>query len=400
MIRRRMPGVRISGCVALGVVVALAAGCGGGGDPEQDDRPPVGKPRVALEQIGKANEPIFMSQPPGEDEDLYVVERAGTIRVLGADGKPFLDISADVDIEAESGLFSVAFAPDYAKSGLFYVAYAGLDQRLHLEEFQSAPGAEPVADPASRRSLLALDHPNPIHWGGLVAFGPDGYLYLGTGDGAPPEGAPVSGAAQDLEDLLGKLLRIDPAPGQDLPYSIPPDNPFVGKPGRDEIYALGLRNPWRYSWDRETDAFTAGDVGSSLQEEVNYVEGNDLAGANFGWPEFEGTEVKSDIDAPGAIPPAYSYERTDEAEGKLDPPCAVTGGYVVRDPDLPELEGRYVYADFCESVLRSFKPGAEATDDRSLGVVFERIASFAEDNAGHVYALSLNGEIVRLSSRD
>ena len=141
-------------------------------------------------------------------------------------------------------------------------------------------------------------------------------------------------------------------------------------------------------------------MGSSLQEEVNYVESDELAGANFGWPAFEGTAVKSDIEAPGAIPPAFSYERTQEPVGKLDPTCAVTGGYVVRDPELPQLEGRYVYADFCQSVLRSFEPGAEARDDRSLGIVFERIASFAEDNAGHVYALSLNGEIARLSSRD
>ena len=183
---------------------------------------------MELEQVGKATEPIFMSQPPGEGEDLYVVERAGTIRVLGADGKlardPFLDISADVNIEGESGLFSVAFAPDYAKSGLFYVAYAGLDQRLHLEEFQRVPGAAPAADPASRRSLLAIEHPNVIHWGGLVAFGPDGYLYFGTGDGAPLEG-PISDAAQDLDTLLGKLLRIDPAPGAGPPVLDPGRQP-------------------------------------------------------------------------------------------------------------------------------------------------------------------------------
>ncbi|MDQ3572553.1 MAG: PQQ-dependent sugar dehydrogenase [Actinomycetota bacterium] len=384
---------------ALVLLALVAAGCDGSGDDDREGkRALIGKAAVELEQVGEAREPVFLSQPPGEERDLYVVERAGTIRVLGADGElardPFLDIRARVDTEAEGGLLSLAFAPDYPRSGHLYVAYAGRDKQLHLDEFTRAAGPDPLADLASRRPLLAIEHPNQIHWGGLVASGPDGYLYLATGDGGPLE--PISDVAQDLDSLLGKLLRIDPSPGNGLPYSIPPDNPFAGKPGRDEIYAYGLRNPWRYSFDRETGGFSVGDVGSSVQEELNYVDGDQLAGANFGWPAYEGTaRAEPGVDAPGAIPPVFSYERTGKPLGKLDPTCAVTGGYVVRDPDLPELDGRYVYADFCQALLRSFEP-LEAQDERSLGVVFERIASFAEDNAGHIYTLSLNGEIAKL----
>ena len=383
----------------LALLVPLVAGCSSDDEERQRKRDLIGKAQVTLEPVGEAKEPVHLAQPPEEREDLYVVERKGTIRVLDADGEldadPFLDIRPLVRTEGEAGMLSLAFAPDYAESGRLYVAYSGRDHKLHLDEFTADDAA---ADPASRRSLLEIDHPNDIHWGGLVTFGPDGYLYLATGDGGPLE--PISDVAQDLDSLLGKLLRIDPEGGEEAAYEIPDDNPFVGKPGRDEVYAYGFRNPWRHSFDRETDAFTFGDVGSSVQEELNHIEAPELAGANFGWPAYEGTARQlEDIEAPGAIAPAFSYERTGEKLGKLDPTCAVTGGYVVRDPDLPDLEGRYVYADFCQAVLRSFEPGAEATDEQSLGVVFERIASFAEDNAGHVYALSLNGEIVRLSPR-
>ena len=403
MRRRMRPARGILSVAVLPLLVSFAAGCGGSDDDDRKrKRDLIGKAQLELEPVGEAKEPVFLSQPPGEQDDLYVVERAGTIRVLDADGElardPFLDIRSRVHTDGEGGLLSLAFAPDYAESGHLYVAYAGRDKRLHLEEFTRASGAEPAADPASRRSLLEIEHPNDIHWGGLATFGPDGYLYLATGDGGPLD--PISDVAQDLDSLLGKLLRIDPRSGEGTPYLIPRDNPYVGRPGRDEVYAYGFRNPWRYSFDRKTDAFSFGDVGSSVQEELNYVESDKLAGANFGWPAFEGTASQlEDVEAPGAIPPAYSYERTGEKLGELDPTCAVTGGYVVRDSELPELEGRYVYADFCQALLRSFEPGAEATDERSLGVVFERIASFAEDNAGHIYALSLNGEIVRLSLR-
>ena len=384
----------------LALLVPLVAGCSNDDEDRQRKRDLIGKAQVELEPVGEAKEPVHLAQPPEERDDLYIAERRGTIRVLGADGelarKPFLDIRPLVRTEGEAGMLSLAFAPDYAESGRLYVAYSGRDHKLHLDEF-TADGE--AADLRSQRPLLEINHPNDVHWGGLATFGPDGYLYLATGDGGPLD--PISDVAQDRYSLLGKLLRIDPGDGEEANYLIPDDNPYAaGKPGRDEVYAFGFRNPWRYSFDRKTGAFTFGDVGSSLQEELNYVEAADLAGSNFGWPAYEGTARQlEDVEAPGAIPPAFSYERTGEKLGKLDPTCAVTGGYVVRDPNLPDLKGRYVYADFCQAVLRSIEPGAEATDDETLGVVFERIASFAEDNAGHVYALSLNGEIVRLSPR-
>jgi glucose/arabinose dehydrogenase len=237
--------------------------------------------------------------------------------------------------------------------------------------------------------VLVMPDFAPNHNGGLVLFGPDGHLYIGTGDGGLEEDVHRTG--QDLSTLLGKLLRIDPRQGGGRPYSVPADNPFVGRQGaRPEIYSYGLRNPWRFGFDPATQALSIADVGQSAQEEVDYTLAGDARGANFGWSAFEGTDrFNSDQSAPNAVPPIFTYSH--------DEGCSITGGYVVRDRGLPSLHGRYVYGDYCAGELRSFVPEIpHARDDRSLGLEVPDLSSFGLDGHGHVYAISLDGPVYRL----
>jgi glucose/arabinose dehydrogenase len=227
------------------------------------------------------------------------------------------------------------------------------------------------------------------HNGGLLMFGPEGLLYIGTGDGGQAGDPERNG--QDLGSLLGKILRIDPVESGGEPYSIPADNPFAGRPGaRGEVFAYGLRNPWRFSFDRETGDLYIADVGQDSQEEVDRLPAARAAGANLGWSAFEGTErFNEDESAPGAVRPILTYGR--------DRGCSITGGYVVRDPELAALRGRYLYGDFCAGELRSFLPAAGgARDDRSLGIDVPMLSSFSEDREGRIYATSLNGPVFQL----
>jgi glucose/arabinose dehydrogenase len=348
---------------------------------------------------------VFVAQPRGGDGTLYVVERAGRIRAVAPDGrvapKPFLDLHRVVSTQGEAGLLSLAFAPDYERSGRLYVDYADRHGHERIVGCRRRPGNDSV-DPGSAREILAIPHPNFVHWGGLLLFGRGGHLYVGVGDGGPDY--PIPATSQEQDSLLGKILRIDPCAGAATggrcaggrPYSIPAGNPYVGRPGKDEVYALGLRNPWRFSIDPKTGDLWIGDVGDFTQEEVDRVGARDGAGANFGWPDLEGTaQTKSDVKAAGSIRPVLTYRRTGKPN---DPNCAVTGGYVVRDPELPSLEGRYLYGDFCKGQIRSFElRGARAHDDRPIGVSVPRLASFGEDASGHLYAVSLNGSVYRLA---
>jgi glucose/arabinose dehydrogenase len=337
--------------------------------------------------------PDYVAQPPGEDRDLYVVEQTGRIRVID-DGrvldKPFLDLSGEISLSAEQGLLSVAFAPDYPRSGLLYVGHTDRAGHDRVTEYRRSKEDPLRADPASARSILDVEDPYPNHNGGLVLFGPDGLLYAGLGDGGP--GGDLDRHGQDLSTPLGKILRIDPRGGDGgKPYRVPAGNPFVGRPGAlPEIYAYGLRNPWRFSFDRRTGALAIGDVGESRFEEVDYVGPGEGAGANFGWSAFEGdARFNSDQQAPGHVRPVLVYGR--------DRGCSVTGGYVVRDPALRSLYGRYLYSDYCGGQLRSFVPSTRgARGDRPLGIEVAATTSFGEDNAGHVYAASLEGPVFRL----
>jgi len=364
---------------------------GGGGEPPVGD----GSGGVRLVELGQFEQPVFVAQPQGEGSDLYVVEKTGTVQLL-RDGEvadePFLDISGEVSSGGEQGLLSMAFAPDFARSGRFYVDFTDLEGDTRIQEFRVSESDPDVADLDTRRELLKVDQPYPNHNGGLLLFGPDDDLYVGLGDGGAAADPMQNG--QNLDTLLGKILRIDPRPSGGEPYSIPESNPFANEPGaRPEVFAYGLRNPWRYSFDRLEGSLSIGDVGQDNLEEVDLVARDAAAGANFGWSAFEASErFDSDQEAPGHVPPVLEYSLDGDT-------CAVTGGYVVRDESLRSLYGRYLYADFCRGELRSFpaEPEREARDDTALGLEVPQLSSFAEDDQGHVYVISLSGPVYRLA---
>jgi glucose/arabinose dehydrogenase len=387
--------VLVAGAVAL---TAVAAGCGGGGGSSvttsasagQGPQPaPSGK--VRLEKIGDFDQPTYVAQPPGST-DLYVVEQGGVVRIV-RDGQvvsnPALDISDQVTNNDEQGFLSIAFPPDFQSSRVVYAYFTGTDQNQHVVRYTVRPDG--TFDAGSARQILNMADFAENHNGGQLQFGPDGDLYIGTGDGGQEDDPRRTG--QDLSTLLGKLLRIRPNPGSGgAPYSVPPDNPFVHQQGaRPEIYSYGLRNPWRYSFDRKTDALIIGDVGQDTLEEVDYELKGKAGGANFGWSAFEGTErFNQDQTAPNAVPPIFEYRHVGGA-------CSITGGYIVRDHSLPALYGRYVYGDYCTGDLSSLVPAIpHAHDDRPLGLNVPSLSSFGEDNAGHIYAASLEGPVYRL----
>ena len=288
----------------------------------------------------------------------------------------------------------MAFAPDYATSGLFYVYYTDADGNTRVVEYKRRSDDE--ADPGSARVvLLAGASREPNHNGGLLLFGPDKLLYIGIGDGGgggDQHGA--RGNAQSLGTLLGKILRIDPrAERRASPYTIPADNPFVGRAGaRGEIYSYGLRNPWRFSFDRKTGDLTIGDVGQNEVEEIDFVRRGKGRGANFGWRPFEGNDRYTPGErAPGRDQAGDHRARTPTATARS--PAASS----IRDPELPAWRGRYVYGDFCRGVLQTavLSSGrARNQTDRKLHV--EQLSSFGEDASGRVYATSLDGPVYRL----
>jgi hypothetical protein len=299
------------------------------------------------------------------------------VRLEGGERQTFLDVSDLITCGAEQGLLSAAFAPDFERSGRLYVNYTDTAGDSRTVEYRRSEQDPHTADPASARELLRIEDRYPNHNGGLLVFDPDGRLLLGMGDGGSPGDAERT--AQDLHSPLGKILAID-TKGQ----------------GRYLVTAYGLRNPWRFSFDRNTGDLWIGDVGQDTLEEVDSVDARTASGSsgppNFGWSAFEGTErFNSDEDAPGHVEPVLTYGR--------DRGCSITGGYVVRDPQLRSLYGRYLYGDFCAGELRSFsaRVGREARDDRALGLTVPSLSSFAEDRDGHLYAISLDGPVYRLA---
>jgi glucose/arabinose dehydrogenase len=377
--------------------VTLLTGCGddGSGNPaatteaaqtaQAGDAGP-----IALEKIGDFDQPVFVAQPPGGD-DLYVVEKGGRVRRLAADGSrsTALDVSGEISDESEQGLLSIAFAPDFQSSRLLYAYMTETGGDQLVVEYSAAEDG--TIDPASRREVLSMDDFAPNHNGGLLVFGPDGLLYIGTGDGGIADDPERT--AQDLGSPLGKILRIDPSPAGGRAYSVPAENPFASRRGAaPEVYSYGLRNPWRFSFDRATGDLWIGDVGQNTLEEIDHAAAGSGAGsgANFGWSAFEGTQrFNEDQDTVGAVAPLLVYGR--------DRGCSVTGGYVVRDPGLPKLQGRYLYGDFCAGELRSLAlRGGRASGDRELGLEVPQLSSFAEDDNGRIYATSLDGPVFRL----
>ena len=389
-----------SALICVSLALALPA-CGSASQPGRGDAGARAKGGIALKKIGEFDHPVYVAGAPGFPELLFVVEQPGRVEVLH-DGhrlpRPFLDLRAAVGYDGgERGLLSIAFPPDYRQSGGFYVYYNDNAGNIRVDEFKRR-GATRAA-PGSQRQVIAIPHPvNANHNGGQMQF-LDGLLYLGTGDGGSAGDPPNN--AQNKDVLLGKLLRIDPRPANGQPYAIPASNPFVGRPGRDEIYSYGLRNPFRFSFDTVSAGqprIAIGDVGQNQVEELDYTTVAAASGANFGWDAFEGfapyrEENSGTADPGGTVKPifAYSHDRGG---------CAITGGYVVGDRGLPGLYKRYVYTDYCDGQLRSLSPHlGRAGGDRKLGVSVEEPGSFGVDDQGHVYITSLSGPVYRLVPR-
>jgi glucose/arabinose dehydrogenase len=322
------------------------------------------------------------------DERLFVVEQRGIIRVL-AEGnlleQPFLDIRARVnDGGNEQGLLGLAFHPRYAENGWFYVNYTDAKGDTVVARFHANP-LENVAEADSEEILLRIEQPYANHNGGGLAFGPDGYLYVGTGDGGSA-GDP-QGNAQRLDTRLGKLLRID-VDGA-APYAVPADNPFAAGGGLPEIWAYGLRNPWRFSFDRLNGDLYIGDVGQARWEEIDVLPAGAPGGANFGWNIREGLHAYAGQSTEGFVEPVAEY---DHGEG-----CSVTGGVVVRSPSLAEWQGVYLYGDYCTGTIWGLvRRPSGAWQSAALFDTDFSITAFGQDVHGEVYVVDQAGGVYRL----
>jgi glucose/arabinose dehydrogenase len=395
-----------------GALGALFAACGGGGSggggggsasgmgapvvqpPPPGAGSPPGPLTLALAPFASnLSSPTFLTAPPG-DTRQFIVERAGRILVMNGGTllpQPFLDIRALTDVTGEGGLLSMAFDPGYAGNGRFYVYRTNANHDIVVERYTVSNDPN-RADPASTLTILQIAHPTYTnHVGGLLAFGPDGYLYLGTGDGGSA-GDP-NGNAQNPASLLGKLLRLDVrSASAAVPYLIPDTNPFRNRPGsRPEIWALGLRNPWRFAFD--ADQLYIADVGQDQREEID-LESATQGGLNYGWNRMEGSACYQSptCDRSGLALPVLDYGHDVGA-------CSITGGYVYRGTAIPELAGRYVYSDYCAGFLRSFLAvGRSATEQRDWNVgKVGQVVSFGQDAQGELYVITSNGiwKIVR-----
>ena len=408
--------------LALIVVAAVAAGCGDGDNAAGSATPaptaaaadtpaaPAAAPEptataapaargVRLKRIGEFDDPLYVTAPPEDRERQFVVERAGRVLIVRGGRtreRPFLDIRDRITAGAEQGLLSLAFAPDYARSRRFYVYYTDTAGDQRIVEYRSE--SDERADAGSARLVLRMDDSEVNHNGGLLLFGPDDLLYVGTGDGGGGGDQHGSrGNAQDLGSLLGKILRIDPRPGGGRAYRVPDDNPFVGRSGaRGEIYAYGLRNPWRFAFDRVTGDLAIGDVGQNEYEEISFVRRGEGSGANFGWRPYEGREqYAAGESAPGHVRPVIV--RTHSSGN-----CSITGGVFVRDPRLAGsgMRGRYLFADFCQGRVESARfAGARASAVRRTSLATDSVSSFGEDARGRVYVTSLDGSVYRIVPR-
>ncbi len=349
-----------------------------------------------LVPVGSFDQPVYAGAAPRDTSRLFVVERPGRVGVV-RDGAtlpdPFLDVSADVATDGERGMLSIAFPPDYATTGLLYVYMVAKSPvgELQVREFHRSDANADLADPGPGRIVWHQAHNEggkSNHNGGQIEFGPDGLLWLAPGDGGGSDDQ--FGHAQDLGSQLGKVLRIDPRPGDGGGYTTPPDNPYGST-----VWARGLRNPFRFSFDRGSGDLLIGDVGQGAREEIDWARRADGLGrgANFGWSCREGAIAGPHPERCPAgtalLEPIFDYSQVS--------PRAVTGGYVVRDPGLPSLVGRYVYADTYAGDVRSLAPGDARASESSAGLAHrDLLVSFGEDACGHLYVVSLNGTVDRV----
>ena len=398
----------------LGLVAVVVAGCsdddeqrtmatkpastGDGAEaPATSPAEPARRARVRLLLLGRFAEPTYVAAPRG-DRRRFVVERAGRIRIVQR-GRilktPFLDIADRVTTGGESGLLSMAFARDYSSSRRFWVYYTDNQGFLQIDQFRASASNRNRADPGSRRSVIRVAHHRFNHKGGQLQVAPDGTLFAGFGDGGA--GGDPDENAQNLSRMLGKMIRI--RPGANGGYSIPADNPFRNRSGaRPEVYAYGLRNPYRFSFDRRRGSLTIGDVGQDEIEEIDFIRGRSggrapSGGYNFGWDSFEGRNRYESGTAPGHIPPVL--QRT-HGQGF----CSITGGYVIRDRSLGRgWYGRYIYGDYCDGTLRLSHLRRPRATSHPTRLNVNSLVSFGEDSRGRVYAVSLDGPVYRLGRR-
>jgi len=333
------------------------------------------------------DQPLFVTAAPGDASRLFVVEQTGRIRIV-KDGalqpQPFLNLAGSVSCCGERGLLGLAFHPDYQRNGRFYVDYTNRAGDTRVVEYRVS--SNPDRARPGGRVILAVHQPFANHNGGMLAFGPDGKLYVGLGDGG--SGGDPFGNGQSPRTLLGKILRIDvDRRTGSRPYGIPPDNPFVGRAGvRPEIDVLGVRNPWRFSFDRRTRDLWIGDVGQGTTEEVDVLTPARARGANLGWNRFEGRGRFSNtrLTIGHLVQPVAQYSH---AVG-----CSITGGYVYRGTAVPALAGRYLYADYCSGRIWSMRagrrPGGVREITGAVGGAKQGITSFGQDNAGEVYLVA------------
>jgi glucose/arabinose dehydrogenase len=352
---------------------------------------------LGLEEVASGfDQPVQVVDPGDGSGRLFVVEQGGQVEIV-ADGSalpdPFLDISDRVSRGYEQGLLSLAFHPAFAENGVFFLYNTDEAGDTRVERWQVSGEDPNRADPDSAELIFSVDQPYPNHNGGLLLFGPDGYLYIGLGDGG--SGGDPEGHGQNTDTTLGAILRVnvDEAP-EGATYGIPEDNPFASGGGAPEIWVWGLRNPWRFSFDRETGDLLIGDVGQGRWEEISRFPADGDGSRNFGWNVMEGPECyrAADCDQSGFAAPVFAY---DHGTGG----CSVTGGYVYRGRDVPELRGVYLLADYCSGQVWAIWPNGE-DEWGSVGPVDTGLAvtSFGEDGAGELYVVDHGGGIYRVAS--
>jgi glucose/arabinose dehydrogenase len=347
--------------------------------------------KLAVEEVARGlDAPVYLTAPPG-DLRSFIVEQPGRIRIVENGkllDKPFLDITRKVGYGGERGLLSVAFSPQYSTTGFLFVNYTDKKGDTQIERYKVSTDRN-VADPASAKLILAIDQPYSNHNGGLNLFGPDGMLYIGMGDGGS-QGDP-HGNGQNRNALLGKILRINVDRAE--PYVVPDGNPYAKGGGRGEVWALGLRNPWRFAFDRVSGLLYIADVGQDKYEEINVVPMS-TAGVNYGWNTMEGSSCyRLPLCAKtGLQQPVFAYSH----EGGT---CSIIGGFVYRGRKIPEIQGQYFYSDYCNSWVRSYTYTADGSNrawhqwlDGGLG----NIVSFGEDAQGELYICSSNGRVYRI----
>ncbi|MCA1691247.1 MAG: PQQ-dependent sugar dehydrogenase [Actinobacteria bacterium] len=354
-----------------------------------DTRPPARPSELAgvqlrLTRLAGLAEPLAMAVRLG-DGALYIAEKGGRVRAIrggGVDPAPVLDIAGEVGTDNGQGLLGLVFSPDGSR---MYLNFTDPDANTHVVEYVMAGGQ---ADPATRRELLFVEQPAAGNKGGNLVFGPDARLWIGLGDGGG--GGDPADNAQSVNSLLGKLLRIDPRANAAGPYGIPPDNPFAGGGGRGEIWAYGLRQPWRFSFDRSTGDLWIGDVGQAARDEVDFQRAGAGGGQNYGWARLEGTRTYSGRPPADAVGPILDYARTGGN-------CAITGGYVYRGARIPALVGAYVFADLCVGQLRAVRQtDGQIIDERAFPVTVRLLVSFGQDQGGELYVLSQEGGVFRI----